>query len=343
MRVALRAEAVAAEIGELSIRRARLWVSSVRAMTDPAFVISETRTEAVSAARAFAAAGDVDAILDVHVVMMLIDLNVAHWRDAATSARLGLEAATEAGRERRRDEFAGWLSNAILWGSTDAAEGLLTIEGLLASTSRRLFRANMLASMAVLRAILGDRPGAEASHAEAAAIREELGRPKSEFRHAVMEYALDDFPAALRLARAEAADLERRGDSGQRSTMVGLDAWMLALMGDDAGALRGAAESRRLAAPDDAVSQMLWRAAEGVALARGGQAADADRVTAEGIAIAEDTDSMDAGTAWFARALTLSILGRRAEATDAARRARALFAAKGSVNALRRVDALLAE
>ncbi len=343
LQVALRAEAVAAEIGELAKRRARLWVSSVRAMTDPAFRISETRAEAESAARAFAAAGDVDAILDAHGLMIHIELNMAHWQDAATAARLGFELATEVGRERRRDEFAVWLSNAVLWGSADAAEGLATIEGLLGSTSRRLSRSNMLSSMAVLRAVLGDRPGAEAAHADAASIREELGRPKSEFKHAYIEYALDDFTAALPLVRAEAADLERRGDTGQRSTMVGLEAWILSLMGDDDGALRAATESRRLAAPDDAVSQLLWRAAEGVALARRGQAADADRVTAESVAIAEATDSMDAGTAWFARAQTLWILGRPAEATDAARRARAAYAAKGSVNALRRVDALLGE
>ena len=47
-----------------------------------------------------------------------------------------------------------------------------------------------------------------------------------------MQFALDDFPRRLPLARETAAELERRGDTGQRSTMVGLEAWILALTGE---------------------------------------------------------------------------------------------------------------
>ncbi|HEV2006205.1 MAG TPA: adenylate/guanylate cyclase domain-containing protein, partial [Candidatus Limnocylindrales bacterium] len=268
MQVALRLEAVAAMIGELATRRARLWVSSVRSMTDPGFALSETRAEAESAALAFASAGDIDAILDAYQALILVDLNLAHWQDTATSARLGFELAREAGRDRRREDFAGWWSNALLWGSTDAAQSLATIDGLLGSISRRLSRSNMLSSVAVLRGVLGDRPGADAAHVEAAAIREELGLQPAEFRRAYMEYALDDFPAAIRFARAAAVDLERRGDTGQRSTILALEGWILALMGEDDEAARLAAESRQLTAPDDAVSQILWRTAESVVLAR---------------------------------------------------------------------------
>ena len=51
---------------------------------------------------------------------------------------------------------------------------------------------------------------------------------------------------------------------------------------------------------------------------------------------------MDAGTAWLARAQVLAILGRRDEATDAARRSRELYAVKGWVNGIRRAEAVLA-
>jgi hypothetical protein len=158
-----------------------------------------------------------------------------------------------------------------------------------------------------------------------------------------MAYALDDLADAARLARAEAVELERRGDTGQRSTMVGFESWIHALMGNDDDALRCAAESRALGAQDDAVTQILWRVGEGVALARHGQAADADRVTQEAVDVAADTDSMDAGTAWFARALVLSTLGRGPESSEAARRAAAIYEAKGSVNALRRAEALITQ
>ena len=79
----------------------------------------------------------------------------------------------------------------------------------------------------------------------------------------------------------------------------------------------------------------------GVVLARRGEIADADRITTELIEIADATDSTDAGTAWLARGLVLSMAGRTAEATEAGQRARTIYAAMGYVNGLRRVEALL--
>ena len=342
LRVAQQAEAVGAEIGELAAMRARLWVWSARARTDPDFRFSDHRAEVEPARQAFQAAGDVEAVLDTYQVMVFIDLNVAHWQDQAASARLGVELATKAGNDRRRGEFTTWLSNALLWGLSPASEALTTVETLLRSETRRLSRASLLSSISLLQAILGDRPGAEATSLEAKAIRNELGTREQRFRQAYMEYVLDDLPSALRLAREEAADLEHRGETGQRSTMVGLQAWILTLLGDDASAIEAADLSRQLAAPDDAVSQILWRAAAGVAKARVGEADEADRITSEAIEIAEGTDSLDISVAWEARATILSIRGRPAEARSAALRARELYAAKGTVNAIRRVDAMLA-
>ena len=336
-----RAEAVATDIGELAIRRARLLLAGVRASTDPTFLITGIREEAASAAVAFEAAGDVDALLDAYVVMIWIDLNAAHWADCAAAARVGLERAAAAGRTRRADNFIGWLANALLWGSTDASDSLTTIDGLLGSTDRRLNRATLLSTQALLMAIIGDRPGAEAALLEARSIREELGYRRSEFRHAYMEYALDDFPSALRLVGDEVAELERRGETGNRSTMLGLGAWMLALSGRDDEATTAAADSRRFGAPDDAVTQILWRAAEGVVLARRGDAEGADRITTEAVGIADGTDSMEVGAAWLSRSLALAASGRRTEATEAARRSRQAYAAKGFVNGIRRADALI--
>jgi len=343
LRAAQRAEAVAAELGDLAMRRAQLWVSLARSHTDPAFQISEIRAEAESAARAFETAGDIDAILDAHVVMIFIDADAGHWRDTATSARLGLDSAATAGHEQRREDFAIWLSNAHVWGSTDASDSLTTIEGLLASTSRRVTRADLLSAAGILHAILGDRPGAETAQLEATSIWDDLGHGNSDFRDAYMRYALDDFQDALRLVRNEAADLERRGETSARSTIVGLEAWILALTGEDEEATRAADESRHLGAPDDAITQILWRAAASVVLARRGEAEEADRISAEGVGIADGTDSFDAGTAWLARAQVLSIHGRRPEASDAAWRARELYAAKGFVNGIRRAEALIVQ
>jgi tetratricopeptide (TPR) repeat protein len=114
------------------------------------------------------------------------------------------------------------------------------------------------------------------------------------------------------------------------------------LQGRDADADQAADESRQLGSLDDAVTQTLWRAAKCIVLARRGDAAEADRISRECVDIADGTDSMDAGTAWLARAEVLAIAGRRAEAADAARRARDLYARKGWASAIRRAEALLA-
>ena len=85
--------------------------------------------------------------------------------------------------------------------------------------------------------------------------------------------------------------------------MVGLEAWILVLTGEttgrpaqrtnpDGSARRTTPSPRSCGAPP-----------KSVVLARRGETEEADRVTAEAVAIADGTDSMDAGTAWLARAL----------------------------------------
>ena len=203
----------------------------------------------------------------------------------------------------------------------------------------------MLAGIGLLRAFLGDRPGAEAAQPEATI---DLGRARAEslasssMRTCATRLTTSRTP--LRLARIEAADLERRGETGQRSTMVGLEAWMLALTGeDDDRAARAAAESRRLGALDDAVTQILWRAAECVVLARRGEAEEADRISAEGIDDRRSAPTASRrGLPGWRGPTSCPSSAAAAEATEAARRAREHYAAKGFVNGIRRAEALIA-
>ena len=206
------AEAVAATLGDLPLRRARLWAAAVRGFTDPTFLLTDIQDDVEAAVRDFEAAGDVDALLEAILVLNLIHLNAAHWADTVASAQRGLELATTFGRERRREDFADWMTNALCWGQTHAAEGIATIEALLPSTRRRLTRAWLIQAIGLLRAFLGDGPGAEAAQAEAAAIWEELGQRPNEFRHAFARYALGDFDRRAR--RRSGAD-RRPGAPGR--------------------------------------------------------------------------------------------------------------------------------
>jgi tetratricopeptide (TPR) repeat protein len=200
----------------------------------------------------------------------------------------------------------------------------------------------MLASLSVLYGILGDAEAVEAAHGEADAIRQELGQRPHRFRYAFAQYALGNLEAAIVATRNEVAELERAGETGQRSTMLSLQGWVLALTGDNEAAIDVAEEGRRIGSADDAVTQMLWHAAAGLAHAQLGNLEPADRLTAEAVEVARTTDSVSAADAWEARARVLSMLGRRDEMLEAAARARELHVAKGSVNFIRRVDEFLA-
>jgi class 3 adenylate cyclase len=337
------AEAVGATIGPLAELRARLWAWAMRAYRDPSFAFSDLRPQAVAAIDAQRAAGDVDALLDAIDAVYVIDLQLAHWSDAAASARMGYEAAASNGLNLRKDDFALWLGNALLWGSDDAAQSAATLEVLFETSSRRRTRASLYSGVATLRALLGDRAGAERAMAESERIDLELGDRPHRFRRSFMEYGLDDWPAAIQACIEETESLEARGETGPLSSIVGFHGWLLALQGRYEEALERASTSRAYGSPDDAVTQILWRSAASLAHAGLGELDLADRLSVEAIEVASTTDSMDSADAWEARARVLVLLDRKADAMAAAKRARELHVAKGAVNLIRRIDQLVTE
>jgi hypothetical protein len=341
MRLARELESIAtASLGDGAIRRARLIQSMVRMNSDPSFSVSEVREEADEAIRFFRATGDIDGSLDAYTLLLSIELGLANWHASAADAQAALELAAAAGRERRRDNFAGWFANATLWGPDDASAGIGSIETVLGRTGRRLTRSTMQSTVGTLRAILNDRPAAAAAIGESHAIRAELGYAPTYFRTVAAFYALDDLPEALRWSHEEIRLLAARGESGNRSTMLGMQSIILARLGRDDDALAAATQANEVGQADDAVTQLYWRTGAALARAARGEPAEADHLTIEATEIAERTDFFDRGATWLARAVALSALDRRDEAVAAAGRAREQYVEKGFVNAIKRVDAL---
>ncbi len=293
---------------------------------------------------AFESVDDVEGLLEADALRQQIYLNLAQWSDVAAASRVGWERATAHGRDRERDRFAGWLANAVVWGSMPVDEAQAVIDELLRTTTRRWIRMRLLACTAMLRAYADDRPGVDAAWAELTGLADELGRPggHSDFRRVEIDRALGDFEPALIVATRHEARLAASGETGMRSTIVALAGWMRARLGDDDEAWRLAEEGRRLAADDDAVSQILWRAVASTVLARRGELDEADRVSLEGVEIGNETDSGVTGEMWLARAEVLTLAGRRAEALAAAGRSRADYAGKGFVNGVRWAEEALA-
>ncbi|HEX8026515.1 MAG TPA: hypothetical protein VF484_09930, partial [Candidatus Limnocylindrales bacterium] len=341
--LAVEAEQVGAGISEQATLRARTWVWAGRSRIDPSFTLEGLLPQLDAAVGAFEAAGDQEGLMDALQGLVLVHLNKAHWAETAAAARRALEVATANGFDSRAGDFRRWYTNALVWGQLPAGDGLRIIAELMPQEARRSQRAAMLGALTVLHGLRNDRAAVMAADAEAAAIDQELGDRPHRFRHSFALYALGDLEAGLAGARAEEAELARLGETGQRSTMVSLQAWMHAVRGENEEALRRAEDGRRLGAADDAVTQLLWRTAAGLAHAQLGQLDEADRLSTEAVALALQTDSLNAADAWEARAHVLARLGRRDEMLEAAARAHALHEAKGSVNFLKRLDRFLAD
>ena len=335
---------IAPVVGDLAVHRARLWIASTRGMTDPSYDTGSGLPVAEAAAAAFEAAGDIDGMLDADAMLVMIALNHARWRESASAARTGWERARASGRDRDRNHFAGLLANALTWGPEPVDSGLRLIDELLRTTARRSWQATLLSCAAHLHAYAGDLAAVDAAWAAADAIRVELGQGirGEDFRRAEIDRALGDPGASLAAARRNEALLAAAGETGQRSTIVSIAAQACLALGDEEEALRLAGEGRRLTSPDDAVSQFMWRSVESVARARRGELEEADRLSAAALLIAGTSDSCGAGDVWLARAEVLQLAGRHEEARAAATKARAIFAAKGFVNAVGWADARLA-
>src|SRR6185503_21118222 len=108
--------------------------------------------------------------------------------------------------------------------------------------------------------------------------------------------------------------------------------------GDDDRALELAAEAGRLGGHDLKVG-VGWRACTAVALARGGQQAEAVALAREAVALADPTDALvDRADAHAALATVLALTGDADGARQATDRARALYEQKGATALAEQLD-----
>jgi tetratricopeptide (TPR) repeat protein len=134
------------------------------------------------------------------------------------------------------------------------------------------------------------------------------------------------------------------GERGFLSTIAGFLAHALYAQGhyDDAG--RFSRVSKQAAAPDDVLSQVLWRAAYAKVRARRGEAAGAEALAREAVRLADGTDHLNAqADAILDLAEVLMLAGRHPEALDVAREAASRYERKGNLPALERARTMAAE
>ena len=156
-----------------------------------------------------------------------------------------------------------------------------------------------------------------------------------------VELLAGDPAAAERLLRPSYETLEAFGERGNLSTIAALLAESIRRQGLLAEAERLTEVSEELAAEDDALSQVSWRATRAKARALAGDVAGAERLARDAVAVAERTDWPNlCGEALGALAEVLASAGRTDEAAAAAARAAAVYERKGNVVAAARLSSL---
>jgi tetratricopeptide (TPR) repeat protein len=138
--------------------------------------------------------------------------------------------------------------------------------------------------------------------------------------------------------------LEQMGETGRLSTLAGILADVVYLQEryDEADSL--AELSKRVAAPDDVASQMLWRSVRAKIAARRGDFAVAQALAQEAAALADSTDAFAMhGDVRMDLAEVLRLAGRPEEAAAALKRAIELYEAKGISVLAEKARALLSE
>jgi tetratricopeptide (TPR) repeat protein len=241
-----------------------------------------------------------------------------------------IEHARAAGYARWERELPVWKGSAMFYGPAPVDEVLRWHE------EERPTHALAVRQRGVLEAMQGRFDAARALVAQGDAAAEELGQTiwlaVGGMARWDVETLAGDVDAAERAARASCVHLEQIGDTGYRATATAQLAESLYLRNRLDEADRELQVAETLAAPDDRLSQALWRQVRAKLHARAGRAADAERLAREAVALLGETDMVD----YHARAvIDLADVLRAVDLPDEASAALAaaieLFEAKGNL------------
>jgi class 3 adenylate cyclase/tetratricopeptide (TPR) repeat protein len=278
---------------------------------------------------------------------LLAALGFLRCRIAEAEAAAG-QAVTHA-RLAHDDPSESWawglLAQGAFWGPTPAPEGIRRCQELLAQAGgNRRSELIALQSLAGLQAMDAQPEAATASVGQALALAGDMGENRvaalaREFAAIALALSGDPTGAEQQL-RHGIRVLERQGESGMRSNLIADLAHVLHQLDRPAEALQVALASRAIAAHDDLFAQVRWRGAAARALAGQGELAEAERLAAEAVEIAEPTDVLSMrADALLDQAAVAAAAGRPGDARRSASAALALYQAKGNRPGAARAEA----
>ena len=318
-----------------------------RLLTDPDRGPAQARDAVRGAISTFEAVGDDYGLAKAWSLLGLANIVSARFADAETAWARAAEYARRAGE--RRDEL-----DAFTWGLVGSWAGPTPVEAGLARTDRLLEQARgdrkgmsgVLFMRAVLTANLGRFEEARGLIAQAQSLCRDVGLtlweagPLAQMA-GVVELLAGDAAAAETVLQTGAHKLREMGEAGWLSTVLAWLAEAVYLQGRADQAYQLSEESEHLAEGGDVFSRVLWRSVRARVLADRGRTADAERLSREAVALADDTDSLALqADARLGLTYVLRLLGRSGPAKRTLSEAIDLYQRKGAVAAIARAKAV---
>ncbi len=339
--------AAAAANDESAAARTRVQLQFLRLQRGEAAGTEETAAVVEGVIPTFRQAGDEYGLcgalrLDAwrHWIEAQAEAAAAAWEQAAAHAQ-------NASAEHERIEILGWIASSLFFGPTSAPEGIRRCEAILSEVEANLAAsADVLQPLAGLHAMQGRFDEARELLATSEAAFEELGLTLSSavsHHAATVELLAGDAVAAERSLRKGYATLEEMGDRALLSTTAAFLGQTLIAQErvDEADAL--AELSAEMAAPDDVITQVIWRSVRARSLAARGRLEDAERLAQEAVTLAGRTDFLNQrADALLDLGIVLRQFGRAYDAQAAFGQALQLYEQKGNAVRAARVRADLA-
>jgi class 3 adenylate cyclase/tetratricopeptide (TPR) repeat protein len=255
---------------------------------------------------------------------------------AALSHRKVTEYARRAGNRRLTGLSVGAPVMMQAWGCMPAPEGLSACEELLGEYEGTSIEPPLRIARALYLSLLGEAEAAREENARGDELYRQFGNElfgaATRMSFAEGELRAGRFEEAEAAARVGIERLERLGEQGFRSTMVGLLAEALCLQGRYDEADECAQMTADLAMEDDFDPRFRWRVVRARVLADRGDFDEAEKLAREAVEIVEQTDwYLHRGQALSSLGQVLELAGRADDAGAAYKRALGEFERKGAL------------
>jgi predicted ATPase/class 3 adenylate cyclase len=308
----------------------------ITALHDPPQFLREGRDDIELAIAAFERLGDRLGQAKAWHLLAHLDWARGRLTQAEAAAERARVFAAEAGDPSWEANAVGLHCLILYWGPMPLEKAELRSQEALAMAQRTGVHSLAATAYRVLARVAtqrGDLDEARRLMDSATAITdqgESLTRATGCISRAMVDVLAGDLAAAQAALRAGHAELEKMGGTGPSLNVATMLARVLLLQGQNEEAEQLTRTCERMAAPDQADAQVKWRSIRAIAVARRGEASEAERWAREAIYIAGKTDQLDSrAEAHLDLAEVLLLGGRGGEAARELEQAISLYQEKG--------------